>query len=103
MKKFYSTEAAMLLRVFVYNLFVLFRYEILGQKEKIKRLKTLRYKYFVIPAQLGGDGRGQVLRISVVTKKLKAKLLYLFNQIKQYVPFRLSESLIGFDNCNVFG
>jgi hypothetical protein len=96
MKKFYSTEAAMLLRVFVYNLFVLFRYEILGQKEKIKRLKTLRYKYFVIPAQLGGDGRGQVLRISVVTKKIKAKLLYLFNQIKQYVPF---ES----DNCNAFG
>lgn len=96
MKKFYSTEAAMLLRVFIYNLFVLFRYEILGQKEKIKRLKTLRYKYFVIPAQLGGDGRGQVLRISVVKKKVKAKLLYLFNQIKQYVPF---ES----DNCNAFG
>jgi len=50
MKRFYSTEAAMLLRVFIYNLFVLFRYEILGQKEKIKRLMTLRYKYFVIPA-----------------------------------------------------
>ena len=96
MKNFYSTEAAMLLRVFIYNLFVLFRYEILGQKEKIKRLKTLRYQYFVVPAQLGGDGRGQVLRISVVTKKIKAKLLYLFNQIKQYVPF---ES----DNCNAFG
>lgn len=96
MKKFYSTEAAMLLRVFVYNLFVLFRYEILGQKEKIERLKTLRYKYFVIPAQLGRDGRGQVLRISVVTRKIKAKLLYLFNQIKQYVPNR-------FDNCNAFG
>lgn len=96
MKKFYSTEAAMILRVFVYNLFVLFRHEILGQKEKSKRLMTLRYKYFVIPAQLGRDGRGQVLRISVVTKEVKAKLLYLFNQIKQYVPF---ES----DNCNAFG
>jgi len=96
MKKFYSTEAAMLLRVFIYNLFVLFRHEILGQKEKIKRLKTLRYKYFVIPAQLGRDGRGQVLRISAVTKKVKAKLLYLFNRIKQYVPKE-------FDNCNAFG
>ncbi len=97
MKNFYSTEAAILLRVLIYNLFVLFRYEIFGQKEKSKRLMTLRYKYFVIPAQLGGDGRGQVLRISVVTKEVKAKLLYLFfNRIKQYVHF---ES----DNCNAFG
>lgn len=96
MKHFYSTEAAMLMRVFIYNLFVLFRYEILGQKEKIERLKTLRYKYFVLPAQMGGDGRRSVLRISVVTKKVKAKLLYLFNQIKQYVPFKI-------DNCNAFG
>lgn len=96
MKKFYSAEAAILLRVFIYNLFVLFRHEILGQKEKIKRLMTLRYKYFVIPAQLGGDGRGQVLRISVLTEKVKTKLLGLFNQVKRYVPF---ES----DNCNAFG
>jgi hypothetical protein len=55
MKYFYSTEAAMLIRVLIYNLFVLFRYEILEQKEKTKRLKTIRYKYFVIPAQLGRD------------------------------------------------
>ena len=43
----------MLIRVLIYNLFVLFRYEILGQKEKTQRLKTLRYKYLVMPAQLG--------------------------------------------------
>lgn len=96
MKRFYSTEAAMLMRVFIYNLFVLFRYEILGQKEKTKRLTTLRYKYFVIPAQMGSEGRMHILRISAVTKKVKAKLLYLFNQIKQYVPHE-------FDNCNAFG
>lgn len=69
MKNFYSTEAAMLMRVFIYNLFVLFRYEILGQREKTEQLKTLRYKYFAIPAQMGGDGRKQVLRISLVTKR----------------------------------
>lgn len=96
MKKFYSTEAAMLMRVFIYNLFVLFRYEILGQREKTEQLKTLRYKYFVIPAQMGGDGRKRVLRISLVTKKIKSKLLYLFNQIKRYVPY-------GFNNCNAVG
>ena len=96
MKRFYSTEAAMLMRVFIYNLFVLFRYEILGQKEKTKRLTTLRYKYFVIPAQMGSEGRMHILRISAVTKKVKAKLLYLFNQIKQYVPHKIN-------NCNAFG
>ncbi len=87
MKKFYSTEAAMLIRVFIYNLFVLFRYEILAQKERVQRLKTLRYKYFVKPAMLGGDGRMPVLRISVKKQKMRAKLLYLFNRIKQYFPY----------------
>lgn len=96
MKYFYSTEAAMLMRVFIYNLFVLFRYEILGQREKIERLKTLRYKYFVLPAQLGGDGRRSVLRISVFKKKIKSKLLYLFHCIRRYNPN-------DFVNCNAFG
>jgi len=96
MKYFYSTEAAMLIRILIYNLFVLFRYEILEQKEKIHRLKTMRYKYFVIPAQLGGDGRKIVLRISVFTQRIKSKLIYLFHRIKQYVPR-------DFDNCNAFG
>ena len=96
MKYFYSTEAAMLIRVFIYNLFVLFRHQILGQKEKTERLKTLRYKYLVLPAQLGGDGRRLVLRISVSTQKVRSKLLYLFNRIEQYFP-------PGLDNCTAFG
>ena len=96
MKYFYSTEASMLMRVFIYNLFVLFRYEILGQREKIERLKTLRYKYFVLPAQLEGDGRRSELRISVFKKKIKSKLLYLFHRIRKYNPN-------DFVNCNVFG
>jgi hypothetical protein len=95
MKYFYSTEVAMIIRVLIYNLFVLFRYEIFGQKEKIERLKTLRYKYFVLPAQLGGDGRSPVLRISVFSQKVRSKLLYLFHRIKQYVP-------PAFDNCTAF-
>lgn len=96
MKYFYSTEAAMLIRVLIYNLFVLFRHEILGQKERIERLKTLRYKYFVLPAQLGGDGRSPVLRISVFRQKVRSKLLYLFHRIKQYFP-------PGLDNCTAVG
>jgi hypothetical protein len=61
MKSFYSTEAAMLIRVFIYNLFVLFRQEVFDKKEKTERLKTLRYKYLVLPAQMGKNGRSPVL------------------------------------------
>lgn len=96
MKHFYSTEAAMLIRVLIYNPFVLFRYQILGQKEKIQRLKTLRYKYLVMPAQLGRDGKKLILRISVFTQKLQSKLIYLFNRIQQYSPNDNA-------NCSAFG
>ena len=83
----------MLIRVLIYNLFVLFRYEILEQKEKTKRLKTIRYKYFVIPAQLGRDSRADVLWLSAYPKKIRSKVQYLFSRIQQYFPLNM-------DNCN---
>ncbi len=86
MKRFYAVEAAMILRVLAYNLFVLFRHEFLGRKEKRQHLKTLRYKYFVLPAQLGKDGREPVLRISVRNRKVRAKLSYLLTRIGSYIP-----------------
>jgi len=96
MKRFYAVEAAMLLRVLVYNLFLLFRHEFLGKKEKRQRLKTLRYKYFVLPAHLGRDGREAILRISVRARKVRSKLSYLFTRIGQYLP--------GLDlNCTAVG
>lgn len=86
MKKFYAVEAAMVLRVLVYNLFLLFRHEFLGKKEKRQYLKTLRYKYFVLPAQMGSDGREAVLRISAHSRKVRAKLSSLFARISSYAP-----------------
>lgn len=86
MKQFYAVEAAMLVRVLVYNVFLLFRNEFLGKKEKRQRLKTLRYKYFVLPAQMGSDGRDTVLRISVRSRKVRSKLSYLFTRISHYFP-----------------
>jgi hypothetical protein len=86
MKKFYAVEGAMVLRVLVYNLFLLFRYKFLGKKEKRQRLKTLRYKYFVLPAQMGRDGRDAILRISVRSRKVRSKLAYLFTRISNYFP-----------------
>jgi hypothetical protein len=86
MKRFYPVEAAMVLRVLLYNLFLLFKHEFLGRKERGQQLKTLRYKYFVLPAQMGSNGREPVLRISVMGRKIRAKLSSLFARISQYVP-----------------
>ncbi len=86
LKRFYAVEAAMVLRVLVYNLFLLFRHEFLGKKEKRQRLKTLRYKYFVVPAQMGSTGRDAVLRISVRSRKIRSKFSYLITRVSQYLP-----------------
>jgi Transposase DDE domain group 1 len=96
MKRFYAVEVAMVLRVLLYNLFLLFRYEFLGKKEKRQQLKTLRYKYFVLPAQMGSDAREAVLRIAVQTRKARFKLSYLFRRISHYVPpVPLNRTAIG--------
>ena len=86
MKKFYAVEAAMVLRVLAYNLFLLFKHEFLGKKEKSQHLKTLRFKYFVLPAQMGSNGRDAVLRISTQSRKVWSKLSSLFTRISQYSP-----------------
>jgi hypothetical protein len=86
MKGFYAVEAAMVLRVLLYNLFLLFKQQFLEGKERGQRLKTIRYKYFVLPAQMGSDGREAVLRISVIGRKLRAKLSSLFARIAHRFP-----------------
>ena len=86
MERFYAVEAALVLRILMYNLFLIFKQEFLGQKEKRQQLKTLRYKYFVLPAYMGRTGRDVLLRISVMNKKIRAKLAYLFTRISQYIP-----------------
>jgi hypothetical protein len=61
---------------------MLFRNGVLGVEERSKRLLTLRYKYFVMGGMMGRDGREEILRISVITRKIKSKLIYLFNRIE---------------------
>jgi hypothetical protein len=96
MKNFYSTETAMVVRVFIYNIFNLFRSEILPSAEKTKRLKTIRYKYLIIPAQLGSSGNKPILRLSAPKIPLRAKLAYLYHKINQYVTSNQT-------NRNAFG
>jgi hypothetical protein len=96
MERFYAVEGAMVLRIFIYNLFLLFKQTLLGQKEKRQQLKTLRYKYFILPAHMGTTGRDAILRISVMHKKIRSKLTYLFTRISHYTPeINLNRSAFG--------
>jgi hypothetical protein len=96
LKRFYATEAAMLIRVLLYNLFVLFRQTVLAGQERQQRLGTLRYKYFVIAAQMGSSGRDIILRLAVQGRKARSKLLYLFARIRQGFWAHIN-------NCNAVG
>jgi hypothetical protein len=95
LKKFFATEVAMLLRVFIYNLFVLFRNVVMDSKEKTQRLKTLRYKFFVIPALLGSHARDKILRLSMYSNTLKLKMKIFYQRIAQYIA-------VDIPNCNAF-
>jgi hypothetical protein len=92
---FYATEAAMLIRVLFYNIINFFRSEILPEKERGKTLKTLRYKYLVIPAQLGSDGHKMILRIGITQKRLREKFKWIINKISDY--------FLLIDKCTAFG
>jgi len=91
LKSFYATEAAMLIRILYYNIINFFRREILPENESTQTLGTLRYKYFVIPALLGVDGKKFVLRLGVKAKKLKSKIKWILNKLDQYFD--------NFSNC----
>jgi len=78
---FYATEAAMLLRVMLYNIINLFRSSILPKKEAKHTLHIIRLKYFIIPAMLGNDGRTPILRLGIKDKKRKSKIKLLINKI----------------------
>ncbi|KJJ83182.1 ISEcp1 transposase [Candidatus Omnitrophus magneticus] len=91
LNNFYATESAMLIRMLVYNIFVLFRFAVMGQRETRERLKTLRYKFFVVPAHFGKHGRESLLRLSVTTEHIRQKFRQFFKNIEQHIF-----------NCNAF-
>jgi len=81
---FYGTEAALQMCVLSYNLFLIFRKNMLLDSEKTQRLKTIRQKYFVIPGCLGADGRTDVLRLNVIDK-FKKSFVQCFEKIKNWI------------------
>lgn len=82
MKNFWATEAVMIMNALVFhNLIHFLNRNILNPGRIIEQMKTLRMKYFILPAQLGSVGRTAVLRLGVQSKSLRGKIRYWLNKI----------------------
>lgn len=85
MENFWATEALMVMNALVfYNLILFLNRNILNRSRVLEQMKTLRMKYFILPAQLGSCGGTAVLRIGVQDKSLRGKIRYWLNRISDF-------------------
>jgi hypothetical protein len=95
LNNFWATEAVLAMIALVFhNLIVYLNRNILNPNQPQQRLKTLRYKYFTLPGQLGGGGRKYVLRLSIQERKVIEKLTSIIERIS-LISHRLN--CIAFD------
>ena len=85
-EKFYAVEAAMLIRILFYNIINLFRSKILPEKEHRLTLHTLRMKYLLIPAVLGRDAKGIILRLGIRAQNAREKIRWIIRRIDDLYP-----------------
>lgn len=84
MNSFWATESFMIINALVFhNLVHYLNRTILNKHTPKEHLKTLRPKWFIIPAQLGSSGGIKVLRLSVRNPKIKSRLLEFLTQVSQ--------------------
>jgi len=90
MNGFWATESFMLINALVFhNLIHYLNRTILNKHTPREHLKTLRPKWFIIPAQLGSSGGINTLRLSVKNNKFKFRLSGFLDQISQ-IPHSLN-------------
>jgi hypothetical protein len=89
---FWATDSFMMMNAMVFhNLIHYLNRNILNKGFPKEQLKTLRSKWFIIPAQLGNAAGVTILRISVRNPKIRLKLQEFLDQISS-----ISQSL----NCS---
>ena len=84
MGPFFATEATFLIRLLLYNLLLVFRRSFLPEKDRMIRISTLRFNYFVLPAHLGRNSHGRWLKLAVFPQKLKTKIQAILDGIYAY-------------------
>ncbi len=82
-KSFWGTEAVMLLIGMVcYNIIQYLNRRVLrSREESIVRLKRLQMQMLAIPAIYGSGGRRFVLRLGVISRKMRNKISYWLHRI----------------------
>ena len=89
---FWATEAVMLMNALVFhNLIHYLNRKVLQGNQPQPQMKTLRSRYFILPAVLGSGGGYQVLRLGVRDRSLRGKIWHFLQKIQQ-LPYNL--------NCN---
>lgn len=84
MNSFWATESFMTINALVFhNLVHYLNRTILNKHSPKEHLKTLRPKWFIIPAQLGNSGGIKTLRLSVRNLKIRSRLLEFISQVSQ--------------------
>ena len=82
MNSFWATESFMALNAMVFhNLIHYLNRTILNKNTPKEQLKTLRPRWFIIPAQLGSNGGIEILRLSMRDTNLKARFIEFLYQI----------------------
>ena len=90
MNNFWATEAVMVIGALVFhNMIQYMSRKFFNPAGSTQTLQTLRSKYFVIGAQLGSSGHKKVLRLSVRERKLRAKIVWILEQISR-IPYNLN-------------
>ena len=90
MNSFWATESFMVVNAMVFcNLVHYLNRTILNKNTPKEHLKTLRPRWFIIPAQLGNTGGIKILRLSMRNSNLKARLIDFLDQIGR-IPHSLN-------------
>lgn len=90
MNSFWATESFMAVNALVFhNLIHYLNRTILNKNTRKEHLKTLRPKWFIIPARLGSVGGIKILCLSMRNAKLKSSLIDFLGQISK-IPYTLN-------------
>jgi len=82
LKNFWATEAVMLMNALVFhNLIHYLNRNIINPNAALNQLKTLKLKYFIIPAVLGCAAKYSVLRLAITNEKMKEKIKSFLGQL----------------------
>ncbi len=75
LKNFWATEAVMVMNALVFhNLIHYLNRNIINTNSALNQLRTLKFKYFIIPALLGSSAKYPILRLGITNEKLKEKI-----------------------------